>query len=69
MYAPTSVAVPSSDEFFDPYRRAMLCTIGVATMLLGQIDFSVNERAAVLARGMSARFFTAAHDLRVEEFL
>jgi hypothetical protein len=63
------VAVPASDEFFDLYRRSMLSTVGIAAMLLGQLDFSVNERAGVLARGMSARFFTAAHDLRVEEFL
>ena len=63
------VAVPARDEFFDLYRRSMLSTIGIASMLLGQLDFSINERAGVLARGMSARFCTAAHDLRVEEFL
>jgi hypothetical protein len=63
------VAVPARDEFFDLYRRSMLSTVGIASMLLGQLDFSINERAGDLARGMSARFCTAAHDLRVEEFL
>jgi hypothetical protein len=38
-------------------------------MLLGQLDFTINQRAADLARDMTGRFFTAAADLDVREFL
>ena len=62
------VPVPGDDDFFVLYRRTMLYTTGIAAMLLGQIDFTVNERAADLARVMARRFFTAAADLDVGEF-
>jgi aminoglycoside/choline kinase family phosphotransferase len=63
------VAVPPSGEFFALYRRCMLSTAGIAAMLLGQLDFTVNQRAADLARGMASRFLEAAADLDVAEFL
>jgi hypothetical protein len=47
----------------------MLSTAGIAAMLLGQLDFTVNQRAADLARGMASRFLEAAADLDVAEFL
>jgi hypothetical protein len=62
------VPVPAEDDFFVLYRRTMLYTTGIAAMLLGQLDFTVNERAAELAREMARRFFTAAADLDVREF-
>jgi hypothetical protein len=61
------VPVPGEDDFFVLYRRTMLYTVGIAAMLLGQLDFTVNERAAQLAREMARRFFTAAADLNVGE--
>jgi hypothetical protein len=63
------ISVPPSGEFFALYRRSMLSTSGIACMLLGQLDFTVNQRAADLARGMAARFLTAAADLDVAEFV
>ena len=62
------VPVPGEQEFFDLYRRTLLYTTGVAALLLGQLDFTVNERAVGLARVMAQRFFTAAADLDVGEF-
>lgn len=62
------VPVPAEDDFFVLYRRTLLYTTGIAAMLLGQLDFTVNERAAGLAREMARRFFTAAADLDVGEF-
>jgi len=61
------VPVPAEQDFFALYRRTMLYTVGIAAMLLGQLDFTVNERAAQLAREMARRFFTAAADLDVGE--
>ena len=63
------IAVLESNEFFALYRRSMLSTVGIAAMLLGQLDFTINQRAADLARDMTGRFFTAAADLDVREFL
>lgn len=61
--------LPDGDELFDRYRETLLMTMRIGALLFGQIDFTVNERAAALARNSAARLFQAGADLEVGEFV
>jgi hypothetical protein len=59
----------SADELLDGYRKSLVTVMGVGTLLMGQLDLSVNERAVDLGKKGINRMFTAALDHRVDELL
>lgn len=63
------VDVPGESECFDFYRKTMLYTMGVAALLMGQLDLTVNQRAKDLGRLSIERLYMAGFDLGVSEFL
>ncbi len=63
------VAVPGDDELFDHYRRTVLMAMTVGSLLMGQIDFTINPRAVELAKVAIERIFTAGADLEVDQLI
>lgn len=63
------VDLPSNDELWTEYRRMTLIVMLIAALLFGQLDFTVNERAAELGRACASRVMTAGVDLGVDEFI
>ena len=57
------------DELWTEYRRMTLIVMLIAGLLFGQLDFTVNKRAAELGRACASRVMTAGVDLGVDEFL
>lgn len=62
-------ALPDGEAIWQEYRRMTLIVMSIAGLLFGQLDFTVNERAAALARVCASRVMTAGVDLRVDEFI
>jgi hypothetical protein len=63
------VDVPSDDEVFDHYRRAVLMAMTVGALLMGQLDLTVNQRAVDLANVAVERIYTTGRDLAVGELI
>lgn len=65
----SGVQLASNDDLWTEYRRMTLIVMLIAGLLFGQLDFSVNERAAELGRACAARVMIAGVDLGVDEFV
>ena len=63
------VTMPAADMVFNEYRKSIALVMLVGALLGGQLDFTVNQRAADLAIACAQRVFTAGADLGVREFL
>lgn len=63
------VALPRDEDLWNEYRRMTLIVMLIAGLLFGQLDFTVNERAAELGRACASRVMTAGVDLGVDEFV
>lgn len=63
------VDLPANDDIWLEYRRMTLIVMLIAALLFGQLDFTVNERAAELGRVCASRVMTAGVELGVDEFL
>jgi hypothetical protein len=69
MRAEGASSVPSGDELFDIYRRAVLMAMTVGALLMGHLDLTINQRAVDLANVAVSRIYTTGADLRVGELL
>lgn len=67
--AAAGVSAPTGDALWLEYRRMTLVVMLVAALLFGQLDFTVNERAAELATACATRVMTAGVDLNAGEFV
>lgn len=63
------VDMPDADYVWNEYRRMTLIVMLIGALLFGQLDFTVNERAAELGRACSSRIMAAGVDLGVGEFV